>query len=81
MRALEINVGQDKSIEDALEAIQAAVRRGDLFEVWVNEAPYFAAVCVDLGIERVRVSCSRFRFVRMIHMVRISNLGRLVQNV
>lgn len=87
MCALEINVGQDKSIEDALErganrltrwtqdgtliapeqlanawgeglqAIQAAVRRGDLFEVWVNEAPYFAAACVDLGIEQTAKIC------------------------
>ena len=40
-----------------LQTIQAAVRCGDLFEVWVNEAPYFAAICVDLGIEQTAKIC------------------------
>ena len=40
-----------------LQTLQAAVRRGDLFEVWVNEAPYFAAVCVGLGIEQTAKIC------------------------
>lgn len=40
-----------------LPTLQAAVRRGDLFEVWVNEAPYFAAVCVGLGIEQTAKIC------------------------
>ncbi len=40
-----------------LQALQAAVQRGDLFEVWVNEAPYFAAVFVALGIEQTAKVC------------------------
>lgn len=40
-----------------LQILQAAVRRGDLFEIWVNEAPYVAAVCVGLGIERTAMIC------------------------
>lgn len=40
-----------------LQTLQAAVRRGDLFEVWVNEAPYFASVCIGLGIERTAKVC------------------------
>lgn len=42
----------------SLQTLQAAVRRGDLFEVWVNEAPYFAAVCVDLGMEQTARICN-----------------------
>lgn len=40
-----------------LQTLHAAVRRGDLFEVWVNKAPYFAAVCVGLGIEQTAKIC------------------------
>ena len=40
-----------------LQTLQAAVQRGDLFEVWVNEAPYFAGICVDLGSEQTAKIC------------------------
>jgi hypothetical protein len=40
-----------------LQTLQAVVQHGDVFEIWVNEAPYFAAVCVDLGIEQTAKIC------------------------
>lgn len=46
-----------KAWGQGLQTIQAAVRCGDLFEVWVNEVPYVAAICVDLGIEQTAKIC------------------------
>jgi len=35
------------------QAISEAVQRGDLFEVWVNESPFFPSVLIPLGFELV----------------------------
>lgn len=40
-----------------LQAVQAAVQRGELFEVWVDEAPYCPAAFVALGIEATAMVC------------------------
>ena len=44
-----------------LKTIQAAVQRGDLFEIWVNQAPYFAAVFTALGVEATAKVCLALR--------------------
>jgi len=40
-----------------LHTLQAAVRRGDLFEVWVDEIPYCSALFVGLGVEATAKVC------------------------
>jgi hypothetical protein len=37
--------------------LQAAVQRGDLFEVWVEKTPYCAVVFVVLGVEATAKVC------------------------
>ena len=37
--------------------MRAAVQRGDLFEVWVNEASYFAFALIALGVEAAAKVC------------------------
>jgi hypothetical protein len=39
------------------QALQVAVLRGDLFEVWVDKAPYCAAVFAALGAEMTAKVC------------------------
>jgi len=46
-----------KAWDQDLNTVQAAVQRGDLFEVWVNETPYFASVLVGLGVEAAAKVC------------------------
>ena len=41
----------------AAQAIQNAVQRGDLFEVWVKESPYFPSVLIPLGFEQASRLC------------------------
>ena len=40
-----------------LDTLETAVQRGDLFEVWVNGAPYFASAVVGLGQEQTTMVC------------------------
>lgn len=40
-----------------LQTVQARVQRGELFEVWVDKAPYCASVFVDLGAETTAKMC------------------------
>lgn len=40
-----------------LQTLQAAVQRGDVFEVWVDNAPYFAGVFTDMGIDATGKVC------------------------
>ena len=40
-----------------LLTLQAAVQRGEVFEVWVGNAPYFAAVFTDMGIDATAKVC------------------------
>lgn len=42
-----------------LQTVQAAVRRGDLFEVWVDKTPYFASALVAFGAEGPRRCAKR----------------------
>lgn len=46
-----------KAWDQDLRALQTAVQRGDLFEVWVDKTPYFAAVFTALGIEATAKVC------------------------
>ena len=46
-----------KAWDQDLKTLQAAVQRGDLFEVWVKETPYFASVLVRLGVEAATKVC------------------------
>lgn len=46
-----------KAWDQDLRALQAAVQRGELFEVWVDKTPYFAAVFAALGIEATARVC------------------------
>ncbi len=40
-----------------MPAMEAAVKRGDLFEVWVDNEPYFPAALIPLGIEQASRLC------------------------
>lgn len=40
-----------------LQTLQAAVQRGDVFEVWVDNAPYFAAVFTAMGNDATAKVC------------------------
>lgn len=46
-----------KAWDQDLETLRTAVQRGDLFEVWVNEAPYFASALIALGVEAAAKVC------------------------
>jgi hypothetical protein len=39
------------------EATEAAVERGDLFEVWVNKSRYIPAALIPLGLEQAARLC------------------------
>ena len=39
------------------QTLQAAVHRGDVFDVWVDNAPYFAAVFTAMGIDATAKVC------------------------
>ena len=40
-----------------LQTLQAAVQRGDVFEVWAGNAPYVAAVFTAMGIDATAKVC------------------------
>ena len=40
-----------------LQAVQAAVQRGALFEVWVDKVPYCLAAFIALGVEATAMVC------------------------
>ena len=40
-----------------LQVVQAAVQRGELFEVWVDNERFCPAVFVDLGVETTALVC------------------------
>lgn len=46
-----------KAWDQDLQTLQAAVQRGDLFEVWVDKTPYCAVVFVALGVEATAKVC------------------------
>jgi hypothetical protein len=43
------------------KALEAAIQRGDLFEVWVNESPYVPAVLIPLGVELASKLCKALK--------------------
>jgi len=40
-----------------LQILQAVVQHGDVFEVWVGNAPYFAAVFTAMGVDATARVC------------------------
>jgi hypothetical protein len=44
------------------QALETAVQRGDLFEVWVNNSPYLLAVLLPLGAELASKLCQALKF-------------------
>lgn len=40
-----------------LQTVQAAVQRGEIFEIWVGNAPYFASCFTDMGIDATGKVC------------------------
>ena len=40
----------------ALE-VEAAVQRGDVFQVWVNDSPFFPSALIPLGLEQATQVC------------------------
>ena len=46
-----------KAWDQNLQTLQAAVQRADLFQIWANEAPYFASIFAGLGIDATAKVC------------------------
>lgn len=37
--------------------VQAALQRGDVFQVWVNDSPFFPSALIPLGLEQAAQVC------------------------
>ncbi|MDO9316168.1 MAG: hypothetical protein Q7T97_16665 [Burkholderiaceae bacterium] len=43
------------------QALETAIQRGDIFEVWVNESPYVPAVLIPLGVQLASKLCKALK--------------------
>jgi len=44
-----------------IEILEQAVKQGDLFEVWVQDSPYFVSAMIPLGLPNASMICKLLR--------------------